>query len=202
MPPNPEATPSPSEQRRKLYQAIGEATTAWAAVEDRLSVLFAYFVTGNAQSEAASAAFHAVINFNSKLAMAHRAAEYRIYGDHLARWQTLHNRLNRQAKNRNDIVHFSLLRGGDFPFGQLEYFLSPSLYNASLYRSSAERPSLKAADITHRVTRFSSTAKDLAEFAVQIGATSGTPQGPSEESLERLFVHHRDSTDSEEPPTQ
>jgi hypothetical protein len=56
-----------SEQRQEIYRAIGEAITEWSLVEDRLAVLFAYFVAGTAsavrRAKPAMAAFHIVINF-------------------------------------------------------------------------------------------------------------------------------------------
>jgi hypothetical protein len=84
-----------------MYCAIGEATTAWAAVEDQLADIFAYFVTGDGRSLSAKAAFHAVINFNSKLAMADDSAALRLALDgQLEKWQTLSNRLRLDATRK------------------------------------------------------------------------------------------------------
>jgi hypothetical protein len=90
-----------AQQRREMYCAIGEATTAWAAVEDQLADIFAYFVTGDGRSLSAKAAFHAVINFNSKLAMADDSAALRLALDgQLEKWQTLSNRLRLDATRK------------------------------------------------------------------------------------------------------
>ena len=122
--PNPDPDPIPhppesSRERRELYQAIGEATTAWAKVEGCLGLIFIGMVAGNAMTisnvlrhTAARAAFHAIVNFNSKLAATNAAARWFLATQPSwpERWNALYNRTKRQAKRRNDIVHYSLIR--------------------------------------------------------------------------------------------
>jgi hypothetical protein len=174
-------TRSPEAERQDLYQAIGEATTAWARVEDEVAALFTFFVAGNASglaglsSMAATAAFHAVINFNSRLAMTDRAADWSIFGRNRQRWQTISNRLGRQSKKRNNIVHFSLIRSGPIPGGPFRYYLSPSLQNVTIHLSGKDPPRLSAADIRRRAESFRELAKAVSDFAILIGARN-SPQ--------------------------
>jgi hypothetical protein len=198
MPPQPPADPTPAQERAELYQAIGEATTAWARVEDHLGTLFTYFVAGTAihgaGALAATAAFHAVINFNSKLAMTHCAAQWAIFGPFLKPWQTLQNKLRRKAKLRNDIVHFSLIRSGSFPGGSMRYYLSPSLQDVTVHLSGKDPPRLNVVDIRQRAQSFRQLAKELQDFAVLIGV----PQKElPPEFRELLSERHPDSTDKE-----
>jgi hypothetical protein len=173
-----------SEQRQELYCAIGEAITSWAAVEDRLADIFAYFVTGDGNSFPAKAAFHAVVNFREKLAMTDDAAEWRITGADLARWKTIFGTLGGLATQRNKIVHFTLIRSRRLPRQRTSrYYLSPSLQNVTAHMRGVEPPKLSAKDITQRAQGFRTLATDLSEFAVAIGAT---PQEPLPEFLAQL----------------
>jgi hypothetical protein len=89
-----------AQQRKEMYCAIGEATTAWAAVEDQLANIFAYFVTGDGRSLGAKAAFHAAINFNTKLAMTNDSSALRLAlnDDQLMKWQNFITGLNERRK--------------------------------------------------------------------------------------------------------
>lgn len=171
----PEPTP---EGRDELYQAIGEATTAWANVEGCLGLIFIGMVAGNAmeisnvsRNIAARAAFHAIVNFNSKLAATNAAARWFLatQAGWPERWNALYNRTKRQTKRRNDIVHFSLIRGGPIPFGPFEDYLAPSLYGTH-HLAGIEPPRLRRADIQSRTASFRRLADDLLAFAVTIDA--------------------------------
>jgi hypothetical protein len=136
-----------AQQRHELYQAIGEAITTWASVEDQLADLFAYFIAGDAQSLTAKAAFHAVINFNAKRAMMDEAAQWRIGEEHLTKWNSL----------------------------QYSFFLSPSLQNVTALLRGDEPPRISFNDIKQRTGAFRKLARDLSAFAGQVPI--GTLQG-------------------------
>jgi hypothetical protein len=180
-----------AEHRQELYQSMGEAITAWVAVEDQLANLFAYFIAGDAQSLTAKAAFHAVISFSTKRSMMEDAAEVRISGDHLKRWKTLSNRVGRKSKKRNDIVHFAIIREGPFPAGPFSFYLSPSLQNVAARMRAEEPPRIGLKDIRQRAQSFRVLASDLGMFAAQIVAV---PPRRRPEFLALLLGPDADST--------
>jgi hypothetical protein len=159
-----------SQQRQELYSAIGEAITSWIAVEDQLANLFAYFVAGDGMSLSAKAAFHAVLNFNSRLAMTDAAARWRSGIDH-ERWRTLFNRLNRKSKQRNELAHFTIIRYTSFP-GRSEprLYLASSLENVDAHLETG----LTLRDVRQRAAAFRKLAQELSQFSVQAGAVRPT----------------------------
>jgi hypothetical protein len=50
-----------------MYCAIGEATTAWSAVENQLANIFAYLITGDGRSLGAKAAFQRSYQFQHQV---------------------------------------------------------------------------------------------------------------------------------------
>jgi hypothetical protein len=178
-----------AQEREDLYQAIGEATTAWARVEGGLGVIFITMVAGDAmaidnilRNLAARAAFHAIINFNSKLAVTNAAARWFLVNQpsYLARWTSLQNRTKRQAKRRNDIVHFALVKAEPAPPLPFEYYLTPSLFGTH-HLIGTEPSRLRLNDILARSKSFRALANDLFAFATTIGAS----RTPPPESLAR-----------------
>jgi hypothetical protein len=150
----------------EFHRAIGAALTAWAQVEDNLADLFVFFVSGHTHTAAARAAFYAVINFNTKLAMTDVAAQWAI-SQHLPRWTTIHNRLNRQAKRRNDIVHFTLVQSTEIRgdgFVKPAIVLTPSLGNLTAHLSGTPARRLTVNDVQQRAATFQQLAKDINEF--------------------------------------
>lgn len=187
-------SPPLSQQRKEMYCAIGEATTAWAAVEDQLANIFAYFVAGDGRSLTAKAAFHAAINFNTKLAMTDDGAELKLALDNesLKKWRTLSSRASRKAKNRNEIVHFALATSVSLPDGQRKIHLSPSLQNPAPRVSGKPVRELVAKDILQRAGAFRVLAQQLSEFAIEIGAAR---PGQLPEFLAQLLKDDEDSTE-------
>jgi hypothetical protein len=193
-------TLEPTPERRELYQAIGEATTAWAKVEGCLGAVFISMVAGNVmeisnvlRNFAARAAFHAIVNFNSKLAATNAAARWFLAGkpNSLERWNALQNRAKRQAKRRNDIVHFALIRGGPIPFGPFEDYLAPSLYG-TYHLTFSQLPQLRSTDIRARAKSFRALADDLLAFVATIDAE---PRAPLQEYPERGLENPPDMPD-------
>jgi|HubBroStandDraft_6_1064221.scaffolds.fasta_scaffold2849792_1 hypothetical protein len=56
-----------AQQRKEMYCAIGEATTAWSAVENQLANIFAYLITGDGRSLGAKAAFQRSYQFQHQV---------------------------------------------------------------------------------------------------------------------------------------
>jgi hypothetical protein len=115
--------PSLEEEEHLFYATLGKAVTQWQHVEEALAFIFCELVgpsqplQNDESSVNANAAFHAVLNFETKLGMTHSAFEWTRFDvpeppthDEIAdEWNTLHNRAQRRAKRRNELVHFMII---------------------------------------------------------------------------------------------
>jgi hypothetical protein len=90
----------------EMFEAVGDAITAWAAVEDAAFLAFSAIIQAK-QPDAVSAAFHALSTFGPKLDMIHAAMTHGLskHPAVLDDWNNLHNRLRRASKKRNKIAH-------------------------------------------------------------------------------------------------
>jgi hypothetical protein len=89
---------------------FAQAFIHWQFVESELFKIFSYLVASS-QGGALTAAFHAVINFNSKVAMTDAAGQFLLPLRPLLllEWNSLRNKLQRLAKRRNQIAHFQIV---------------------------------------------------------------------------------------------
>ena len=138
------------QEREKLYTALGRAITQWQGVEEGVSLLFSSLVVRESdQSAVANAAFHSILNFESKLGMIHSAINMHFFGwplthgqepcEPLEEWRPLHNRAIRRAKRRNELAHFALTLDEKRKPGQ-RYYLSPNIINLRSWMLSAGKP--------------------------------------------------------------
>src|SRR5690349_12368122 len=100
---------TPREHQQAFLETLGHAITQWQAVEMELFRIFARLVRCE-RYNTASAAFHSVVNFGTRLDMTHAAALVEL-GDSplLKTWNSLYNRLYKRSKRRNHLAHFMLL---------------------------------------------------------------------------------------------
>lgn len=102
-------------ERQRFFASLGEAISQWAWVEYHLFHVYVRLVRPEL-FKAASAAFLAVINFNSKLAMVDAAASFALTKDEdIAEWTTLKNKLGRLAKRRNKMAHMPVYTAPQLP---------------------------------------------------------------------------------------
>lgn len=123
------------EERQKLCEAIGESVIAWAGVEQTLSFLFCFLVSGGPTDNSAHTAFMAIENFRSKLQVVDSVFHSkRLHEDVAEAWKTLHAHLRSRSTKRNMIVHRTLLRDEHQPIGR-RMVLIPSLLSGSKFRT-------------------------------------------------------------------
>jgi hypothetical protein len=92
-------------EQQLFFAALGKAISQWAWVEYHLFHVYVRLVRPEL-FRATSASFHAVINFNSKLAMVDAAASVALTKEEdKAEWTTLKNKLGRLVKLRNEMAH-------------------------------------------------------------------------------------------------
>jgi hypothetical protein len=108
---NAHPTPIPKEQEAHLfYEAIGKALTNWQLVEDVLGILFSHLMSpqNGASKISATAAYHSVIGFRSRLALVDSAAIMQWHGPRLATWKNLKGKIKKASEIRNHFAHFSM----------------------------------------------------------------------------------------------
>src|SRR5438270_620164 len=121
---------TPRERQQAFMETLANAITQWQHVEMELFQIFAALVKSEDGKNypAVSAAFHSVVNFNTRLAMTHAAACSVLTGGELfAIWLALHKRMSKRVKKRNALVHFMLM--GDATKGDIVWHLQPSIYD-------------------------------------------------------------------------
>ena len=153
------------EQERVFFEAVGRTFGMWQHVEMQLFRIYARLIRPD-NAEVASAAFHSVVNFSTRLGMTNAAAHVALAGSPaLAVWNPLHNRTGRQAKRRNELAHFAVVYGVNPPthpeFGP---FLQPSIFNVT-ERETAKQKRIDASKIRDAGTSFTRLADDLRAFA-------------------------------------
>lgn len=94
----------------EFHAAIGAAIQRWTRVEMSLYLIFMELIRPPKRRQAAfSAAFHSIINFNSKLQMVDAAAAFSLeYRKDQKEWNAIVNSLGRLAKRRNALAHLTL----------------------------------------------------------------------------------------------
>ena len=153
------------EQERTFFEAVGRAFGIWQHVEMQLFRIYARLVRPES-AEVASAAFHSVINFNTRLGMTNAAAHVALADSlALAVWHPLYNRAGRLAKRRNELAHFAVVYGVNPPTpSEFGPFLQPSVFNVT-ERATARQKRIDANKIREAGNSFTRLADDLRAFA-------------------------------------
>ena len=146
----------------ELLEALATAITQWQHVEMELYQIFERLLQCP-KAEVTSGAFHAVINFSTRLGMTHAAAHIALRGTpHLATWKNLHNRMTRRVKRRNELVHFILLHDARDPKRGPVSKLQPSIFDVNARSKGPKEYTCK--DIIEISLSFGQLAKDLWDF--------------------------------------
>jgi hypothetical protein len=158
------------EEIRAFYSAIGTAMTQWQCVEEQLAVIFCAVVSDHPRERTiANAAFHAVINFNTKLAMIDAALATRAFmsapdRETYSEWRTLKNRAAKRADRRNEMAHFALDVADTARTGHRCY-LAPNKINVeALVRHQGKPPRRTICAITAYGSAFQKMGDDLQAF--------------------------------------
>jgi hypothetical protein len=93
-----------------MFQAIGEAISAWQAVEGSLFGIF-FHCLGSPNMGAASIAFASVENFRAKQGMTDALVRFRLKNrsDDLQEWDVLNKTTTTLSKTRNVLAHHAVI---------------------------------------------------------------------------------------------
>jgi hypothetical protein len=93
-----------------MFQAIGEAISAWQTVENSLFNIF-FQCLGAPSMGAASIAFSSVENFRAKLGMTDALVHFRLKDrdDAILEWDTLNRKTMTLSKTRNALAHHGVV---------------------------------------------------------------------------------------------
>jgi hypothetical protein len=151
-----------SEQHAKeFFEAYGRAMLGWQYVEAELFLIFSSLIRGK-DHHVVSAAYHAVVNLNSKLDMITEAIQVAFPETLLfSEWEKLRKKIQTSARNRNKLAHYMLL--GHLPKqadGLVTLRLAPSLHDAR-HKSRAELDTKRIAawdesfnELSHKIDAF------------------------------------------------
>jgi hypothetical protein len=142
--------PQYPEEEKEFYMAIGKAITQWQEVEGKLAMIFSASMSGNQRTEKmhnayANAAFHTVLNFETKLGMTNSAIEMAHFSlgytdlKMLEAWHPLFNRASRRAKRRNELAHFQMHYDWNRKPGR-RYYLRPNTMDMRAWMKFAGHP--------------------------------------------------------------
>jgi hypothetical protein len=172
----PPDTVALQEEERTFYAALGKALTQWQRIEENLAIIFASVAGRHGLPDmAANAAFHAVLNFNTKLAMTDSAIKMKSFLSVLERepgvsdpmigeWDTLKNRAERRAKRRNELAHFALAFDRAKTPGN-RYTLQPSAIDMRAWMLNAGNPPTRyTRDLVDQGNSFENLGFDLSLF--------------------------------------
>jgi hypothetical protein len=151
-------------ERQLFFAALGQAISQWAWVEYRLFHVYVRLIRPEL-FKATSAAFHAVINFNSKLSMVHSAASFALTKhEDITEWTTLKNRLGRLSKLRNAMAHMPVYTAPQLPADKSVY-LSPSILDFGADHPEFGHPRWTRKRVEETCAMFQRIAKRLEEFS-------------------------------------
>ena len=98
-------------QERDFMESLGGAITGWQSVEQAVYTIYAHFMHG-ANVRLVSTSFFHIQSFESRALLTDRCAFFALSDDDLkTRWRDLYKRLTKQARIRNQIVHFAYIIG-------------------------------------------------------------------------------------------
>lgn len=175
-----------SEKIRRMYFALGAALTQWQTIENATTQLFCLLV--NTGDGTASAVFNSVQSFRTRLEMVRAAAAVRLAKNEiLDECMTLCDRLNKKARKRNELAHYTLYQTGiaitsgeEIDMAALEagvdWYLAPTSFDgAHEWRHNGARPKLTSNDIMNRSQAFTRISNEIHLFNEKVAAFLAQP---------------------------
>ena len=164
----------------KLHYAIAEAIHQWSEVENSLAFVFAIGLDANLAHNIGTsfAAFWRLQSFRSKLEVVNSVINTTDISDSLRdEWNSLHNRLSRKNKARNELAHFKIEHWSNNEPVLVPYSTeSKSIADAVAFQNNTGkdhremngRKALYAHDVWQRSESFISLHKDLSAFCPKL----------------------------------
>jgi hypothetical protein len=155
------------EQERIFFENLGRALGKWQLVEMQLFRVYARLIRCE-NAEVASAAFHSIVNFRTRLGMTDAAARVALADSPLlGRWNALRNRASKRSRRRNLLAHFVVVYGLDTAPTSTDFFgpfLEPSIFDVE-ERKIVPKLRLDVKNIKAESLLFTRLENDLRFFA-------------------------------------
>lgn len=145
----------PTEEHiQEFLETFAKAVLHWGYVEMQLFLIFSVLV-GARNSEVASAVYHSVVNFRTRLTMIDSAAEVALQGNSLLEeWKRLSSTTNKRAQKRNSLAHL-MVAGNLKNASSVELCLRPSIFDVR--KAQAKEYDLK------QIREFRDSFQDLVQ---------------------------------------
>ena len=151
--------PTDRENQIKFYETLALAITQWQHIELELYRIFLWCIHPE-DPYVASAAFHTVINFNTRLQMTDAAAQIALDEDsELPSWEALRDSAAERSRRRNELVHFMTFH--DATKERMRFRLVPSIFNVK----AAGTKEYVTEDIERFRRDFGMLSQEMHEFA-------------------------------------
>lgn len=159
------------DELKEFYARQGRAIARWATVEANVFRVF-LLALGNADRDAASAAYHTITAFNTRLGMVNAAFPLRFQDREVsARWATLSSRASKLSKDRNHLAHWIVVGSGVEPHGE-QVWLTENSDNAMKSQRVTGKPRqrLYVSDLIRIEQRFALLANDIFDLCESVKA--------------------------------
>lgn len=114
----------------EFLHALSAAILTWQKVEQNVFLIFNLLLGPHQNPNVLSAAYHSVVNLNSRLGMINAAAAVALAESPLLKdWEKLRKRIGQNAARRNILVHFTLHEHIDAN-GRKTLRMLPSIFDA------------------------------------------------------------------------
>ncbi len=173
----PEDIPAPT--RENLYQALGQAISAWQFVEKALSGVFLKLLCAK-NDDIGLAVFYSPRDFSEKLKTTHLIARIALSGNLFEEWANLRKRLIDEAETRNCMAHFGYhtyfvehypTEGSRVRVSTIDYMLVPNTQDPQERLKKRNKPSqtpLDAYALFAAYEHFMALISDLNNFSQKI----------------------------------
>lgn len=161
----------PEDEAKEFYARQGRAIARWAMVEANVFRVFLLGL-GDADRDAASAAYHTITAFNTRLGMVNAAFMLRYQdNDFSSQWATLSNRASKLSKDRNQLAHWVVAGSGSEPHGK-RIWLTQNSDNVMTHQRVTGKPRqrLYADDLFKIEQRFAVLANDIFALCEAVAA--------------------------------
>ncbi len=171
--------PATLQQRDQVFfECLGRTIGQWQLIEMQLFRIYARLVRAE-NTDVASAAFHSVISFATRLDMTEASAKVKLADQPpFPVWRALHKRTVRLSKRRNLLAHFIVVygvtSGGTPSFDEHGPFLRPSIFDVTRQPATGSAR-INATRIKTIGDSFERLANDLSEFADSLPAPASSP---------------------------
>ena len=153
-------------QQREFYELLGRTISTWTMVEDQIYHTCRVVIDAR-DWVAFAAAYHAVVNMNTRLEMIEAAISCSTkHNQHLEAWTILQRKIRRHAGRRNRLAHWTVVQSATKPEETgCTMYLEPPTYNFAAKRDESGKPeTITVAQIGQWASGFVGLMVDVEKF--------------------------------------